>query len=199
MIIKNKKIDSKKISLIALAVIALLVASSLVYVYALKGNLFGWSASHPSNNSKSSTGTSSSPSKNNQSSTNNSSSNNTGSTTTPTKNPETSTQPEVSPSQPSSTQSVNMTIASTNQSASSYHIGVVIYYPTDSGTCTLTMTKAGSATVSQTVGVQALSTSSTCKGFDIPISSLNQGTWHATITFNGSSVNGSTSSDIQVN
>ncbi|HRF28121.1 MAG TPA: hypothetical protein PL051_00560 [Candidatus Saccharibacteria bacterium] len=45
-----------------------------------------------------------------------------------------------------------------------------------SGTCTLTLVN-GSKTVKKTAGVQALAKTSTCKGFNIPVSELSSGTW----------------------
>ena len=46
-----------------------------------------------------------------------------------------------------------------------------------SGTCTLALSKGGK-TVKKTSGVQSLPQSSTCKGFNIPVSELTSGTWH---------------------
>lgn len=45
------------------------------------------------------------------------------------------------------------------------------------GTCKLTLTK-GSSTVTRTAGVQPLPKSSTCRGFNIPVSSLSAGQWN---------------------
>jgi len=53
---------------------------------------------------------------------------------------------------------------------------------TGSGTCTLQLTK-NSVTVTKQAGVQALPSSSTCKGFDIPASELSPGQWNAVLTF----------------
>lgn len=55
-----------------------------------------------------------------------------------------------------------------------------------SGTCTLTM-KMGEKTVKKTAPTQAMSSYSTCQGFNIPRSELPAGTWHVTLSFKGSS------------
>lgn len=55
-----------------------------------------------------------------------------------------------------------------------------------SGSCKLTLSKDGK-TVEKTAGVQALPQSSTCKGFNIPVSQLSTGTWQIEleVTING--------------
>jgi hypothetical protein len=45
---------------------------------------------------------------------------------------------------------------------------------------------------------QAMSTSSTCKGFDIPLTALASGKWKAVITFNNDTLTGSANKDITV-
>lgn len=60
------------------------------------------------------------------------------------------------------------------------------------GTCDITLTKDGK-TVSKSAGVQALPQSSTCKGFNIPVSELSSGVWNITlrVTINGQSASDS--------
>lgn len=61
-------------------------------------------------------------------------------------------------------------------------IGTLIETLVSDGTCTLTATKSGEKAVSQGVSIQALSNSSTCKGFSIPLSSFtSKGSWDYTI------------------
>jgi hypothetical protein len=48
------------------------------------------------------------------------------------------------------------------------------------GSCALTLAQ-GQQTVKKTAGVQPLAQSSTCKGFNIPVSSLTPGTWQIRI------------------
>lgn len=49
-----------------------------------------------------------------------------------------------------------------------------------SGTCNLIL-KKGSATVTKNTNIQALANSSTCQGFDIPVSELSKGAWTASL------------------
>ena len=54
-----------------------------------------------------------------------------------------------------------------------------------SGTCELTLTQ-GSRTVSRTADILANPSSSTCDGFDIPLSELSGGTWNINIKLTSS-------------
>lgn len=94
--------------------------------------------------------------------------------------------------------SVAMRVTSAHQSADSYSIRTLIQYVTSSGNCILTATNGVGDTYTETSGVQALPSSSTCTGFDIPVSTLSQGEWQITITFKNDSVQGSTSTEITV-
>lgn len=58
------------------------------------------------------------------------------------------------------------------------------------GSCKLTMSM-GATVITRQAGVQALSSYSTCKGFDIPLSELSRGTWTATVSFSSGSSSGS--------
>ena len=189
MIITNKKTSLKKPLLITAAVILILGLACVVYVYGLKGSIFGWSTSHsqitPNNNDAGAAtskpiGTGASQ-------------------PTPSKTPNSSEQTQAPATQPDGSRLVDLSITSTSQTSSNYHIGVIIYSVEGNGTCTLTLSRQGYTTLSQTVGIQALASSTTCKGFDIPMSQLSAGTWRASIIFAGPSVNGSTAQDIQIN
>ena len=67
--------------------------------------------------------------------------------------------------------------------ASTFRVRTLIGLVTSSGTCSLSMTKSGSAPYAASAGVQAMASSSTCKGFDIPLSSLGSGTWKISVTY----------------
>lgn len=100
------------------------------------------------------------------------------------------------PSAPQS-QEVAMTITASSQSESTYQIRTMISALVSSGTCQLQLTKGGS-TVSKSAGVAAFAQTSTCQGFDVPLSELSPGTWAVKASFNGSGKTGSTSSEIEV-
>lgn len=101
--------------------------------------------------------------------------------------------------QPSSPQSqeVAMTITASSQSESTYQIRTMISALVSSGTCQLQLTKGG-ATVSKSAGVAAFAQTSTCQGFDVPLSELSPGIWTVKVSFNGSGKTGSVSSEIEV-
>lgn len=66
------------------------------------------------------------------------------------------------------------------------------------GSCTLTLNKAGQASVKKTVGVQALASASTCKFMPIDVSSLARGTWDLTIIYKSDKSNGNASQKVQL-
>jgi len=90
------------------------------------------------------------------------------------KNPETPTTP--------TSKMPTLTITAANQNGATVQIRTLIDSVISSGTCTLVMTQ-GESSITRTVNVQALSSSSTCMGFDIPTSDLAQnGEWTIAIT-----------------
>lgn len=98
----------------------------------------------------------------------------------------------------SSQRTVQLSVTSKNQTPSVYQIRSLISAVTDTGTCTLTLTKTSETTVTMTAGIQAQATTSTCKGFDVPLSQLSTGTWQLTLTFGNTTLFGSTTSTITV-
>jgi hypothetical protein len=84
--------------------------------------------------------------------------------------------------------SVHAEITAANQDESTLHVRVLIQSVVNSGRCTITMTSSSHNTYTQSVDVQALPSSSTCKGFDIPVGQLGQGTWSITINFSNEDV-----------
>lgn len=76
---------------------------------------------------------------------------------------------------------------------STVQIGTLIGSITSTATCTLQMTGPGGKTYSANSGTQALSTSSTCEGFSVPMTSLSSGSWSVTITVKDGTSSGSAS------
>lgn len=93
---------------------------------------------------------------------------------------------------------IDMDITAANQTPSMMQIRTLIYGVGSDGQCTLTLTKAGSSTVTRTTGAQNLSNTSTCAGFDIALSDLSRGDWLATVSFSDDSLQGTTSKTIAV-
>ena len=93
---------------------------------------------------------------------------------------------------------VNITISSANQNGQTYQLRTIIDGLDDGGTCTLTLSKAGSDPVTQEVGTQVLGSYSVCKGFDISTTNLQKGTWQAKIAYKGSLGQGSVSQTVDI-
>ncbi len=64
-----------------------------------------------------------------------------------------------------------------------------------SGTCSLAITNGGES-YSKSADTQTLSSSTTCKGFDIPVSELGTGTWNIKVSFSSDLSSSSTASTI---
>jgi len=106
-----------------------------------------------------------------------------------------SDQPPAPAAQPDGSKSkVETIITAANQNGATLQIRSLISTVTNDGTCTLALTNSSSQQIVKTSGVQALSTSSTCKGFDIPTSDLSIGEWQAVISYESNTLTGTTSS-----
>lgn len=68
------------------------------------------------------------------------------------------------------------TITAANQNGSLLQIRTLIDTLSNDGVCELTLSQ-GTKVVVKSAGIQALSNSSTCKGFDVPVSELSSGDW----------------------
>lgn len=195
MKIPTPKVSKKKIVLIIIVIILLVAGSLGAYLYAFKGKLFGWSPL-ADNKSKGSSINYDKPTKEQkqtgddtkkQTVTKEEAKPNTGgSDQTPAPNP-----------QPSGKSKVNMMISAANQNGALLQVRSLISTVTNSGTCTITLTKAGQ-TVAKTAGVQALASDSTCQGFDIPTSELSPGTWQVALHFENNELQGDTSRAVSV-
>ncbi len=94
--------------------------------------------------------------------------------------------------------SVGMDITATNQTDTTLQIRTLIQTVTNSGTCSLSMKSTQGATYTASVGVQAQSSTTTCKGFDIPLTYLTSDTWTISITFSSNSLIASTSGEVTI-
>ncbi len=183
MKIKHKKKYPIKI-IIASVIAIVLVASSFVYVYALRGNLFGWQApqSIVNTDKKSIDYGPATPDQKSAGS--------------QTKTNSTSDTPPTPTTIPDSTKkSVEVSITSHSQNGSTYQIRTLISALDGTGVCTLTLTSPSQTTVTKTANTQSLASTSTCQGFDVPTSELSAGTWHAVINYSSDSLVGSSSID----
>jgi len=87
---------------------------------------------------------------------------------------------------------------STTQDSTAYRIRVLIDSVLGSGTCTLSLSKSRSATYNSTVEIQSGPSSSTCKGFDIPLTEVSAGDWTATITVTSGVTTGTATKGISI-
>lgn len=91
---------------------------------------------------------------------------------------------ENEPSDPSlPSDAVAASITSANQNGNTLQIRTLIEAVNSSGNCKLTLNKDG-VTRTYTAGTQAQASTSTCKGFDVPISDLSIGSWNVAIDIN---------------
>jgi hypothetical protein len=185
----NKRRFPKKI-IIIIGVILLLLAGALVYVYAFNGNLFGWKSAQ-NNSGTVNYGPATTDQKQN------------GATIKSNSASSSSTNGSDQPSAPapipgSAQKSVSVTITAANQNGSTLQIRALIGAVENTGTCTLMLSQTGQQTVTKTAGTQALSSTSTCQGFDVPTSELSTGVWHITITYNSPTLTGATTKDVTI-
>lgn len=186
---QSKKI-SKKPLLITAVVVILLAVSALTYVYAFNGNILGWNNNKPSKEMPSTN--LDAPTKEQIKAGNDIKKGNSdkpdGSTGTPT----------APVSQPGSNkQSIEVIITAANQNSGILQVRTQISRVVNTGQCTLNLTKSGK-TVTKTADIQALASTSTCKGFDIPVSELSAGSWNATLTYEDDTLFGTTSRVIAI-
>jgi len=180
MLSTNKKRFPKKL-IITAGVVILLIAGALTYVYAFNGNLFGWTAPRTTTTGNTSIDYGPPTSEQKKSGTQ-TKSGSTNSSDTP---------PAPTPITGSTKKTVQVTITAANQNGSTLQIRTLIGAVEDTGTCALTLTRTGQTTVTKTAGTQALASTSTCKGFDVPTSELSTGAWQVLITYDSSTLTGS--------
>lgn len=106
--------------------------------------------------------------------------------------------PAPQPIEGSDKKSVGMEITAANQTATTLQVRTFIQTVTSTGTCTITMKNSQGMTYANTVDTQALSSTTTCKGFDIPLDQLSSGTWTINIDFNNDTLIASANKEITI-
>lgn len=171
--ISAKKTFKHKNSIIVSSVLlALLMAGALTYIYGFNGSIFGWKAV-TSSTDPTSPPTSDQIEDGNQQKkdTINENQQNSG-------KPSTS---KVGDTPNAGSQNLSVTITAANQNDTAFNVRSLINTITNSGDCTLTLTK-DTDTVTRVANIQALANSSTCKGFDIPLTELSMGVWQLNLS-----------------
>jgi hypothetical protein len=92
---------------------------------------------------------------------------------------------------------VDVTISSAGMSDNVFQIRVIIAAMDDQGICRLELKKDNQNTITQEVGTQILGSYSVCKGFDVPVSGVEKGTWLAKVSYKGSA-QGSTERSVDI-
>ncbi|NTU72760.1 hypothetical protein HGB07_01125 [Candidatus Roizmanbacteria bacterium] len=94
--------------------------------------------------------------------------------------------------------SATISVTSSNQTDSYLQIRTQINRIESNGTCSLIMTKDSSNSIYRTVNTQALASTSTCMGFNIPLSDLSPGQWKVHLVYTGSLSSGFVDNIIEV-
>ncbi|HEY0965732.1 MAG TPA: hypothetical protein VGE13_04620 [Candidatus Saccharimonadales bacterium] len=84
---------------------------------------------------------------------------------------------------------LSVSLSSVQQHGSTLQVRTLINEVTDEGTCTLSLEKDGKK-ITRSTTVQALPSSSTCKGFDIDVSALATGQWNIVVNVTAGSSKG---------
>lgn len=81
-----------------------------------------------------------------------------------------------------SNDSFTVSVTASNKTEQSFQVRVLISQIVANGTCSISLTRTSSPSVTKTAKTQSLASNSTCEGFDIPLSELSTGAWNYTIT-----------------
>lgn len=197
MQIRKKRKLLKKPLIITGSVVGLLLVVTIaggVYLYKFHGSLFGWQPNPIAQNSPSSINYKA-PTPDQQAA---GSAVKQQSLTNQTKGTTSTDQPPAPVAQPNGQSIVQVTITAANQTTSVLQVRAQVDTVTNNGTCTLTLTKAGSTTVTQAASTQSYASISACKGFDVPLSQLPAGTWNLAVHFSGNNLVGDASQSITI-
>lgn len=100
--------------------------------------------------------------------------------------PTEASQNTTTPTQGDQSTTVSTVISSSNITANTLSVRTIIQVIDNAGNCTLTLSKSGEQSVSQTAATQTMGSYTTCKGFDIDTSQLARGEWQITVAYRGS-------------
>ena len=100
---------------------------------------------------------------------------------------------------PASSGDTKVEITAAYVNGDTFDIRTLIDRVTASGQCTLSMKSDSGKSYSASVGVQALPSSSTCKGFSVPMSSLSSGVWNITVSYVNDGKTSTASKEVVIN
>lgn len=96
------------------------------------------------------------------------------------------------------TVSVSITATTTDKAADVLYIRSLIQTVSSSGKCTLSMNNDSGSIYSSSAESQPGPSTSSCKGFNIPLSKLSPGKWKITIHYEDDSVTGNTEGEVNI-
>lgn len=94
--------------------------------------------------------------------------------------------------------SVPVEITSVNTSGSTLLVRAIVHTVSDSGSCKLSIQQNGVVIYSDEANLQALAGSSSCKGFNVPLSSLKSGKHMVTVKYSNGASTGEASREISL-
>jgi cytoskeletal protein RodZ len=195
MRIVKKHHNKKNIFLVGVVVLFVVIAAAFTYIYAFNGNLFGWSA-------KKNSSINYDPPSKEEVSAGQDKKNDTVANTTPNQDSSSvksseSTLP--SANAPSSTVAAALiSFTSVNQSEGSLQVRTLIDKVSNTGTCTIKLTRGAEIAYTTSAPIQALANSSTCKGFDIPTGEIATGSWTLVVEFVDQGMKSSASQEVKL-
>lgn len=194
MKILRKQKPYKKYALVSLTVAVVLLLVAALYVYAFDGEILGWKSGQQDSSVNLDT-----PTKDQEKAARDTKRIATANDSGESKGSTSGSDPLPQPSPGEDGKSaVGLAITASNQSDQAYQLRTMIYALANDGTCALTLTGPSGKTVTKSASVQPLSNTTTCKGFDIPLTELTAGTWKVRLIFENTNLMGSTDSTITV-
>ena len=108
--------------------------------------------------------------------------------------------PEPTPSSNGKKPTVGVSITTTtvDKDSNTLYIRSLIQTISSSGRCTLSMHNTSGQTYSNSVELQAGPSTSSCKGFNVPLSQLSPGKWTINIHYEDNNVTGDTEGEITI-
>ncbi len=98
----------------------------------------------------------------------------------------------------SAKKNIQVTITSSNVINNILQIRVLIGAVVNSGLCTIKITSKDNLSIIKTAEVQPSANTSTCKGFDIPLSEISSGLWNINALYDSETLTGSTNGNINI-
>lgn len=111
--------------------------------------------------------------------------------------PEDPSKPDTGGPNPSPDGQVSVSITAANVNSGKLQVRTLIQ-SLDPGTCTLTLSREGHSSITHTASTQALASTSTCQGFDVPVNNLPAGEWKVTVDFKNDNQKGQATQNVTI-